>query len=399
MRLAVVSPFVDRKHGTERAFAELLERLARNYGCEIHLYAQRIEDLALGGEDASRPSRAGRIIWHKVPSIPGPHLVQFATWLYLNRLLRWADRFFRRTSFDLVLSPGINCKDADVIVVHALFHPLEELVQEQSQEFQEQNPFRRFHRRVYYRFLTRLERRIYTDPNVVLATVSQRTANLMAHSFQRQDVRVIRNAVDTSAFSPSARLARRAEARRRWNFREEDFVILLIGNDWRAKGLYTLLEAMAALSDLPVQLFVVGSEAPERFRARAKELGVLDRSHWEVPRSEVLDFYSAADVYASPSYEDSFGLPVAESMACGLPVITSMHAGMAEQIRHGIDGFILRPFDDSSGLAEMLKRLHENEALRQNAGEEAAKSALNWTWARNATDVWELLMDAASGRS
>jgi len=37
LRLAVVSPFVDRRHGTERAIAELLERLARDYHCEIHL--------------------------------------------------------------------------------------------------------------------------------------------------------------------------------------------------------------------------------------------------------------------------------------------------------------------------------------------------------------------------
>jgi hypothetical protein len=49
-----VSPFVDRRHGTERALAELLERLARDYGCEIHLYAQRIEDPSASGAITTR---------------------------------------------------------------------------------------------------------------------------------------------------------------------------------------------------------------------------------------------------------------------------------------------------------------------------------------------------------
>src|ERR1700721_3105912 len=59
LRLAVVSPFVDRRHGTERALAELLERLARNYGCEIHLFAERVEDLAVTGSRAGAAGGSG----------------------------------------------------------------------------------------------------------------------------------------------------------------------------------------------------------------------------------------------------------------------------------------------------------------------------------------------------
>ena len=35
---------MDRRHGTERALSELLERLAHKYKCEVHLYSQRVED-------------------------------------------------------------------------------------------------------------------------------------------------------------------------------------------------------------------------------------------------------------------------------------------------------------------------------------------------------------------
>src|SRR5580698_3954920 len=92
LRLAVVSPFVDRRHGTERAIAELLERLAGDYGCEIHLYAQRVEDLRVSDPELPRvahSTESGAIFWHKVPSIPGPHAAQFLAWIFLNGFLRW----------------------------------------------------------------------------------------------------------------------------------------------------------------------------------------------------------------------------------------------------------------------------------------------------------------------
>src|SRR5216684_4661430 len=62
LRLAVVSPFVDRRHGTERALAELLERLAGQEHCEIHLYAQRVEDLALAQPGAPLSQLSGSIL-------------------------------------------------------------------------------------------------------------------------------------------------------------------------------------------------------------------------------------------------------------------------------------------------------------------------------------------------
>jgi hypothetical protein len=45
LRLTVVSPFVDRRHDTERAVVESLERFALQPGAEIHLYSQRVDDL------------------------------------------------------------------------------------------------------------------------------------------------------------------------------------------------------------------------------------------------------------------------------------------------------------------------------------------------------------------
>ena len=396
LRIAAVSPFVDRRHGTERAFAELLERLAANHHCEIHLYAQRVEDLAVAPRTTDPTQHSGAIYWHKVPSIPGPHILQFIVWIFLNGSLRWLDSLLRRRSFDLVLSPGINCLDADVVIVHAVFRRLREAADERKAgDSASTGFFRRLHRRAYYWLLTWLERRIYNDPKVSLAAVSRRTAGLLAQYFQRQDTRVIPNGVDTAQFSPEARLALREGARQRRSFGDEDFTLLLIGNDWHIKGVGAILQAMSTLPDLPFKLLVGGSDASSCFRQRAEELGLGDRCQWEPPRADVIDFYAAADAYVSPSLEDSFGLPVLEAMACGLPVITSICAGVSGMIGDGIDGFVLSDPSDAVSLAHLLREIYADADLRRRVADAAALAAHQWTWDRNAEGVWQLLQDTA----
>jgi glycosyltransferase involved in cell wall biosynthesis len=400
LRLAVVSPFVDRRHGTERALAELLERLARDYGCEVHLYAQRVEDLRLAAPEtltsgeglATNGPNVGSIHWHRVPAIPGPHLVQFMGWILLNGFWRRRDAWLGRTSCDLLFSPGINCLRPDVVVVHALFHRLRDLAEESDKEPQRPGGIlRRWHRRIYYALLTVLERRVYSNRNIKLAAVSRRTARLLEDYCRREDVAIVPNGVDTAQFSPEHRLARREEARRARGLRGDECVLLLIGNDWRTKGLPTVLEAMAGLSHLPLRLLVMGTDARDYFQKQAERLGLRERCAWEGPDSDVLDLYAAADIYVSPSREDSFGLPVAEAMACGLPVITSRFAGVADFVQDGVDGFVLEDPQDMKQLAQCVARLVADSELRQHLGEAAVRKATGFTWDGQASGVWQLL--------
>ena len=394
MRLAVVSPFVDRRHGTERSLAELLERLARDYHYEIHLYSQRVEDLDFGQRPSLNAPR-GSITWHKVPSIPGPHLLQFFFWVLLNMCCRLWDRWARGLRVDLVLSPGINCLGADAVMVHALFHRLRNLARKQRNETS--GLFRGLHRRLYYSLLTWMERHTYSIRKVSLAAISLRTAALLNQYFHRDDVFVALYGVDATEFSPSKRLALRSEARARYELQETDFVLLLIGNDWRNKGLSTVLDAMAARRELSLRLVVVGQDAAASFFFEAaKRLGLHDQCRWETASVDPIVLYAATDVYVSPTREDAFGLPVLEAMACGLPVITSVNAGVSQIITEGVDGFVLKDPDDTLALAGHFKSLQEHPDIRQRIGENARRTAEPYTWDHNATAVWELLNEVAS---
>jgi hypothetical protein len=74
LRIAVISPFLDRRHGTERVILEQVERFIAHSDAEIDIYAQRLEDLTGVSRFRSPEKQSGRIFWHKIPALPGPHL-------------------------------------------------------------------------------------------------------------------------------------------------------------------------------------------------------------------------------------------------------------------------------------------------------------------------------------
>lgn len=393
MRLAVVSPFVDRQHGTERALAEVLGHLRAEPGWEIFLYAQNVEDLPLAEEGQEAASGCGNICWRRIPRLPGPHLVQFCGWLALNGLWRWWDSRVRGLRFDLTFSPGINCLHPDATIVHVNFHRLAELSRTEGRNESELSPghLRRMHRRMYYWLLVALEKRIYADRKVALAAVSRRTAAFLETQFGRNDVSVIPDGVDLRQYSLAVRLSRRAASRADWKFSEDDFILLLIGNDWWVKGLPVLLKAAALCRDLPLRILVAGAGDVAPFEQFAARIGVGDQLHLAGPRADVRSLYAAADAYVSPTREDSFALPVLEAMACGLPVVTSAFAGVSELIEDGQDGFVLRDPADSRALAELLRQLHRDGELRRRIGENAARAAQDFTWEKHAEGTRDFL--------
>ena len=414
--VAVVSPFLDKRHGTERCVLEQVERLAREHGYQIHLYCQRLEDVAVPGTFGGESSTArhaggahgsgsdavtGGILWHRISDIPGPHLVKYLWWFFANGLRRWQEQRFSGTRCDLVYSPGINCWDADVIIVHIVFHEFHRLVRD---ELHLANiPLRAWpralHRRLYYRLIMALEKRVYSNPRVVLAAVSELTASELRRFFGRGDVQVIPNAIDLNTFHPQACRIRRAAARRHLRFNEEDFVLLLIGNDWKKKGLNILLEAVARCRDLPFRVLVVGGDDRAPYEPAVQRLGLQGRVRFADPSADVLQFYAAADTYVGPSLHDSFALPPAEAMACGLPVITSANNGGSQMVADCRNGFVLRDPKDAAELARILRSIYAEPALRRQVGENAARTAQQFRWERNVQQTKELLERAWNRRN
>lgn len=392
----MVSPFLDRRHGTERVILEQVQRFARKPDTDIHIYAQRLKDLqGVSRFRGRRTNQRGGIFWHKVPSLPGPHLFGYVWWFFANHFCRWRDARFRGLAYDLVYSPGINALDADVIAVHIVFHEFYRRIQNnlKLRGAAVANWPRLLHRRMYYRLIMALEKRVYPRKKTGLVAVARLVSSHLQEFFNRSDARVVPNAVDTDRFTPEVRETRRENERARLGLPADKFVLLMIGNDWAKKGLETLIQCLHACKDLPIYLLVVGKDDSRMFVPTLNRLELRSRVQFHGPIDDVERFYAAADVYAGPSLEDSFALPPLEAMACGLPVITSVNNGGSQIITEGVDGFVLTDPRDVAALSQLVRRLCEQPADRTRVGENAARTAQLYSWDRNAEDTWEFLQE------
>jgi UDP-glucose:(heptosyl)LPS alpha-1,3-glucosyltransferase len=397
LRIAVISPFLDRRHGTERVILEQVQRFSERPDTEIHIYAQQLADLAgVSRFHSPEDKTSARIFWHKVPSLPGPHLFAYIWWFFANHLYRWWDVRFRNLTYDVVYSPGINALDADVIAVHIVFHEFYRRIRLHLRLRGSSIASwpRLIHRRIYYRLIMMLERRVYPRRATRLVAVSQLVSRHLQEFFERSDVCVVPNAVDTDRFTPQIRVQRRETERATLHLSSDIFALLMIGNDWAKKGLETLLLSLAECRDLPMTLLVVGRDDRSIFLPLIDRLGLGHRIQFHPPTDNVERFYAAADLYAGPSLEDSFALPPLEAMACGLPVITSVNNGGSQIITEGVDGFVMSDPRDSIALSALLRRLYQDPELCARVGANAARTAQSYTWERNARDTWDVLVAA-----
>ena len=71
-------------------------------------------------------------------------------------------------------------------------------------------------------------------------------------------------------------------------------------------------------------------------------------------RRDARTFFASADLYALPTWYDSFGFTVLEALACGTPVVTTDHAGAAELVDPGVHGAVLPVAAPKEELAKTL---------------------------------------------
>jgi glycosyltransferase involved in cell wall biosynthesis len=166
-----------------------------------------------------------------------------------------------------------------------------------------------------------------------------------------------------------------AEAPRDWSWR-----LLYVGRIDPRKGIDTALQALALLPDAATLTVVGGGDREhlEALRALAQRLGVADRVEFAGPRaqSELPAIYAAADAVLFPvRWQEPWGLVPLEAMGAGRPVVATGTGGSSEYLRDGVN-CLLFPVGDEPALAERIRRLQADPALRAAltaAGAETAR--------------------------
>jgi glycosyltransferase involved in cell wall biosynthesis len=229
------------------------------------------------------------------------------------------------------------------------------------------------------------EKKAFSQAKVVVAVSEKIEQELLEIGVPKECIRVILNGVDLQEFSPGF-----AE-RRQLDLPERVPLALFVGDiRTNRKNLDTVLSALISVPEL--HLAVVGATERSPYPQLATKLGLGGRVHFLGYRRDVSEIMKAVDLFVFPSRYEPFGMVVSEAMAAGLPVITTSTSGASEIITPGC-GVVLSDSEDTSALAEALRLLANNEALRKRMGQTGRAIAEQHSWASKARCYMDLFQE------
>jgi glycosyltransferase involved in cell wall biosynthesis len=177
--------------------------------------------------------------------------------------------------------------------------------------------------------------------------------------------------------------------------------LLAVGAVVPRKGYDVLIAALGRLRDLSWRLTIVGDltrdiQTVRTLRAEIERLGLGERILMAggVSSQTLAAFYSSADIFTLASRFEGYGMAFAEAIAHGLPVVATAGGAIAETVP--VDARILVQSDDVAAFSDGLRRLIEDEGLRQKlaAGARAAATELP-TW-RHSAELFVQALEATS---
>ena len=173
--------------------------------------------------------------------------------------------------------------------------------------------------------------------------------------------------------------------------RKDVCTILCVGTLEPKKGQHHLLTLLREVEkqrpDLKFRIVLVGSgDLEPMLRKLVNEFGWSDQvrftGHIQHDDPRLVEEFHDADIFVLYSTTqpdgDKEGIPgtVVEAMAAGLPVVSTVHAGIPEVVEHRVDGILVKE-GEISALGTALVELMDNVTLRESLGRAAAKRALN----------------------
>jgi len=188
----------------------------------------------------------------------------------------------------------------------------------------------------------------------------------------KDSLRVIYDGVDNAVFTQVAGVSRL-----------KNRLLVINSGDTPLKGLKYLLEAVAALqqSQQKIELVIIGKQMKNGYtQGLIDSLGITDCvTHLgQVDTAELVRHYSMATMVVVPSVYEGFGLPAAEAMCCGTPVISTTAGALPEIVG---DAGILVPPADTRALVEAITGLLNNPQMCRHLSEMGRRRVMdmfNW---------------------
>ncbi|MDD6312205.1 MAG: glycosyltransferase family 4 protein [Firmicutes bacterium] len=181
--------------------------------------------------------------------------------------------------------------------------------------------------------------------------------------------------IDTSAIDgvPSDR----ASLLREINAKNDDFIIISVGELNRNKNNRTIIEALGKLKTPSVHFILCGvGSCKDELSALAEHYGISDRVHFLGYRSDIPTLLKSADAFVMSTLREGLPRSIMEAMSAGLPCVVSDIRGNNDLIDHN-GGFLCGPCDSSS-FAEAINTLSVNPEMCTRMGEYNREKVKNY---------------------
>jgi len=373
MKIALnIYKYLPTKGGGEGYLANFANHLAER-GHEVHIFASEWEN------------NNNHIYTHTIPVIRYPKFFKDVSFV-INSLRRMSNY-----DFDIVhvvgRALGMNVFNPHCGVEKAWL---------KQDILSASCPFYRFLRRITRFFSLRqnfilwLDRRQYTGKGVFrIIAISDMIKNdiIKYHNIDPQKIKVVYNGVDLQRFTPDNKNRYRKAIREKLSLGEE-FVILYVSNNFRLKGLFTLIKSLGELkkSHKDFKALIIGRGRDASYRKLAGRLNCLGNLIFLGHVNEIEKYYAASDIYVHPTFYDSCSLVVTEALASGLPVITTRCDGASGVIDNGVDGFVMGNPMDYEALAEKISLFFDDE-FREKASIAAREKAEKYSAEKNCEEI------------
>lgn len=157
--------------------------------------------------------------------------------------------------------------------------------------------------------------------------------------------------------------------RRNLGIRDDEILILSVGELNKNKNHEVILEAINRLDNSQVKYFIAGiGDQKNALLNKANQFGLKDRFKLLGFRNDISELDIAADIFAFPSHREGLGLSALEAMAAKKPIVASNVGGIVDYLSSGRNGYSYDP-TDVNGFTKGLGILIKNSGLRKQIGE------------------------------
>jgi UDP-glucose:(heptosyl)LPS alpha-1,3-glucosyltransferase len=206
------------------------------------------------------------------------------------------------------------------------------------------------------------------------------------HKFPEDRVKVVRNGVDHSEFSPPEN-GEKNELRKRLRIPDDKFVLLFAAMNFRTKGLVNAIKALAVLPDSIKKnciLIAAGSDNPRQYQKLAAENGLSGNLRFEGRVKKMRNYYASADIFLYPPLYEPFSNVCLEAMACGLPILTSKMNGASEIVIEGVNGYLVDNAAEKEKIASIIAKFAEMPPeTRAKFAKSAFETSKGFSWERH----------------